>query len=72
MSKFKPGDRVMLTSDFDRLHAGMKGTVVENKSRAPYVEWDGFAEGHSGPFKDDRRSCWAVSEDDILSAGEPA
>lgn len=64
MAKFKVGDRVRLLEDQDDLPAGSVGTVVEDDS-VPYVEWDGFDGGHSIPFHDDRKSCWAVHEDEI-------
>jgi hypothetical protein len=66
MAKFRKGDRVRATEDlyFD-LPAGSMGTVVEDGSDTPFVEWDGFTGGHSGPFCDGRETCISAHEKTI-------
>ena len=65
--QFKVGDRVRLTEP--RVSWGLKvgatGTVAENGSDIPFVEWDNFTEGHSGPFHDGRTTCMAVNMDGL-------
>ena len=66
MAKFKKGDRVRLLDDLrPTLLAGSVGTVLEDNDDAPFVSWDGFADGHDAwGLLEDASGC-AVSEDDI-------
>lgn len=73
--KFKTGDRVRLVGGTKGnrrrgLKIGSVGTVLEDH-RLPHIEWDGFDDGHCGPFNDDSNSCWAVHEDHLELVDEP-
>jgi hypothetical protein len=69
--QFKVGDRVQLAGlhndRFAQLSAhvglanGMVGTIREEDSDRPFVDWDNFEGGHDFTFNDGRKSCWAVS-----------
>jgi hypothetical protein len=65
MSKFKVGDRVRVVdagnNDADCLD-GMEGVVVKDGC----VEFEGWTEGHSGPYHDCRTSCWYVQDEDLV------
>jgi len=52
MAKFKVGDRVRATAHTAWYALGSVGTVKEDNSRAPWVDWDGIG-------------TWAASEDEL-------
>ncbi len=61
MAKFKKGDIVTVIEQHDHIQPGDTGTVVENDSDNPYIEWDKFNE-------DNYEWCgygsiWCVGED---------
>ena len=65
MLKFKKGDKVVALVDMGVVKKGMVGTVLEDNSSVPYVEWQGLTTGYDGPYNDDRRSCLALKQDEM-------
>jgi hypothetical protein len=58
MIEFNEGDKVRVIRPECGKRRGSIGTVVEIDGDYVGVEFKGWADGHDGPFKDHRKTCW--------------
>ena len=62
MPMFKIGDRVRMVRRDRQVPYGTIGIVLEDKA-IPFVDWEGFDDGHDWSFNDFRKSVLLAHED---------